>query len=86
MGMHKVEVEYPDEALASGMDEEQIKALAREALYVKLYEQGVLSSGRAASLLGMSRWEFLDLLGRYGVSYFDDAIDFDEELRRAQQR
>ncbi len=84
MSMRKVEVEYPDEALASGLDEAQIKALAREALYVRLYEQGVLSSGRAASLLGLTRWEFLDLLGRYGVSYFDDTVDFDEELRRGQ--
>jgi predicted HTH domain antitoxin len=84
MNMHKVEVEYPDEALASGMDEEQIKALAREALYVRLYEQGALSSGRAAALLGMTRWEFLDLLGRYGVSYFDESADLDEELRRGQ--
>jgi predicted HTH domain antitoxin len=83
MGMHKVEVEYPDEVLARGMNEEQIKRLAREALYAKLYEQGVLSSGQAAALLGITRWEFLDLLGRYGVSYFDDAIDVDEELRRA---
>ena len=84
MSMHKVEVEYPDEALASGLDEAQIKALAREALYVRLYEQGALSSGRAATLLGMTRWEFLDLLGRYGVSYFDESADLDAELRRGQ--
>jgi predicted HTH domain antitoxin len=84
MGMRKVEVEYPDEVLASGLDEEQIKAFAREALVVKLYEQGVLSSGHAAQFLGMTRWDFLDLLGRYGVSYFDDTIEFDAELRRAE--
>ena len=84
MSMHKVEIEYPDEALDSGMNEAQIQTLAREALYVRLYQQGVLSSGRAASLLGLTRWEFLDLLGRYGVSYFDDDVDFDEELRRGQ--
>lgn len=84
MDTHRIEIEYPEEALASGLDEAQIKALAREALYVRLYEQGALSSGRAAALLGMTRWDFLDLLGRYGVSYFDDDIDFDEELRRGQ--
>ncbi|HEY7021962.1 MAG TPA: UPF0175 family protein [Ktedonobacterales bacterium] len=84
MTMHKVEIDYPDEALEGGLDEGQIQALAREALYVRLYEQGLLSSGRAAELLSMTRWEFLDLLGRYGVSSFDENIDFDEELRRAQ--
>ena len=84
MGMRTVDVEYPDEALASGLTEDQIKVLAREALYVKLYEQGAISSGRAAQLLSMTRWEFLDLLGRYGVSYLDDSGDLDEEVRRAQ--
>lgn len=51
---------------------------------VKLYEQGLLSSDRAARFLGISRWEFLDLLGRYGVSYFDDSSDVAAEVRRAQ--
>jgi predicted HTH domain antitoxin len=84
MTTHKVEIEYPDEALEGGLDEAQITALAREALYVRLYERGLLSSGRAAELLGITRWAFLDLLDRYGVSSFDENIEFDEELRRAQ--
>ena len=56
MTTHKVEIEYPDEALESGLDEAQITALAREAFYVRMYEQGLLSSGRAAELLGMTHW------------------------------
>lgn len=78
-----LEIEYPDDLL-SGIDEPDLQALAREALYAKLYEQGLLSSGRAAQLLGITRWDFLDLLGRYGVSYFDDAIDQDEAAGRVQ--
>ncbi len=34
---------------------------------VKLYELGRMSSGRAAELAGMSRVEFLLILGRYKV-------------------
>lgn len=83
MSMRVLEIEYPDDLL-SGIDEPHLQALAREALYAKLYEQGLLSSGRAAQLLGITRWDFLDLLGRYGVSYFDDAIDQDEAARRVQ--
>lgn len=81
--MHKIKLEYPDDVLGT-LDEEQIKALAREGFYARLYEQGAITSSRAAQLLGISRWDFLDLLGRYGVSYFDDNVDFDEESRRAQ--
>ena len=83
MSMRILEIEYPDDLL-SGIDEPHLRTLAREALYAKLYEQGIISSGRAAELLGITRWDFLDLLGHYGVSYFDDAIDQDEAAGRAQ--
>jgi predicted HTH domain antitoxin len=81
--MRTVEIEYPDDVLA-GIDEERLRILAREALFAKLYEQGLLSSGRAAQLLGISRWDFLDLLGRYGVSIFDETADLAEEVGRAE--
>ena len=49
------------------------EAMGNEVLIaaaVKLYELGKLSSGRAAQLAGMSRVEFLLVLGRYLVSPF----------------
>ena len=46
---------------------------------VKLFELERLSSGRAARLAGVSRIEFLDCLGRYGVSPLDLS---EEDLRR----
>jgi predicted HTH domain antitoxin len=83
MGTRALVIEYPDDVLNT-IDEEQLSELAREAFYVKLYEQGLLSSGRAANLLGMPRSEFLDLLGRYGVSFFDESRDLAAEVRNAQ--
>ncbi len=83
MSIRILEIQYPDDLL-NGIDEPHLRTLAREALYAKLYEQGIISSGRAAELLGITRWDFLDLLGRYGVSYFDDAIDQDEAAGRVQ--
>lgn len=83
MGTQRLEIDVPGDVLA-GIDAEQLKSLAREALFVKLYERGLISSGRAADLLGITCWDFLDLLGRYGVSYFDENIDFEEELRHAR--
>lgn len=81
--MRTLEIDYPDDLLAS-IDEAALHTLAREAVFVRLYQQGVLSSGRAAELLGVTRWDFLDLLGRYGVSTFDDELDVADEVRRAQ--
>jgi predicted HTH domain antitoxin len=83
VGLRTVQIEYPEDVLRD-IDESQLRDLAREALFVKLYERGLLSSGRAAQALGMSRWEFLDLLGHSGISIFDDEADLAEEARRAQ--
>lgn len=83
MGMRFVRTEYPDDVL-DAMSETEVQALAREALSAQLYERGLLSSGRAAQLLGITRWDFLDLLGRYGVSYFDEDIANDDATGRVQ--
>jgi len=66
----KVIMELPND-LKLKEDEVKIAAL------VKLYELGKISSGKAAKLLGMSRIEFLDLLGKYKVQIGPDA---EEEL------
>lgn len=61
--------------------EEELAALALEALLVRLYERGELSSGKAAELLHVSRRAFLDLLGQYCVSTFDENMDFAAEAQ-----
>ena len=61
-----------------------MRTIAQEALVVRLYDRGLISSGQGATMLTMTRSDFLDLLGTYGVSYFDEQIDFAEELRNAQ--
>jgi predicted HTH domain antitoxin len=62
-----------------GTDIPNSQALAFEALVVRLYALGELSSGEGAKLLGLTRREFLDLLGQYNVSLFDDEIDLKKE-------
>ena len=63
----------------TGKSRQQLEALAFEALVVRLYALGELSSGEGAKLLDLSRREFLDLLGQYNVSLFDDEIDLKKE-------
>lgn len=81
--MHTIEITIPDDALGD-IDDEKLATLAREAVLVRLYDQGLISSGRAAQLLNMTRWDFLDLLGEYGVSFFDDTANLEQEMRDAQ--
>src|SRR5437588_11718280 len=79
-----LQIELPDELReALALDAQELTALAREALLVRLYERGDLSSGKAAELLGISRRAFLEILDRYGVSSFDDEVDFVAEAQPA---
>jgi len=47
----------------------------RLAAAVKWYEQHMVSQGRAAEIAGVSRAEFIDALGRFGVSPFQASVD-----------
>lgn len=48
-------------------------------LAAHLFEKGVLSSGQAAELVGIPKREFLENVGKYGVSIFGESI---EDLNR----
>jgi predicted HTH domain antitoxin len=52
--------------------------LQRE-LAVALYLRGILSSGNAAALAGMTRWEWEELLGKRNIPrhYADEDLDRD---------
>lgn len=41
----------------------------------KLYEDGALTSGQAAEVAGVSKREFIERLGKYGVSLFSDSAN-----------
>ena len=39
-------------------------------LAARLYERGILTSGQAAEMVGISKRAFIELLAQYGVSVF----------------
>jgi predicted HTH domain antitoxin len=45
-----------------------------------LFEKGVLSSGQAAEMAGISKREFIENVGKYGVSIFNESI---EDIQKA---
>ncbi len=52
-------------------------------LAAKLFDMGELSSGQAAKMVGISRREFLESVGKYGVSIFQyNAEELEEDLAR----
>ena len=54
-------------------------------LAAKLYENGTLSTGQAAELAGHSKRDFMELLGKYGVSLFDlSAAELENDIANAR--
>ena len=50
----------------------------------RLYENGKLSLGQAAELVGLSKRAFAELLGRYDVSIFNyPASDLSKDVKNA---
>ena len=43
----------------------------RELMVLELYRRGTISSGRAAELLAMPRWEFVRYASHLGIPYLD---------------
>ncbi len=65
-----------------------LSALQRERLAVALYDARMVSQGRAAEIAGLSRAEFFDTLGRYGVTPFqyDSAEELQAEVEMLTRR
>lgn len=88
MRVRVLEIPYPDDLPAAmGQSpvafERQIKLLVA----ARMYELGHISSGRAAELAGVSRFEFLEALGQYRISTFNYSLaDLEQEIREARAR
>jgi predicted HTH domain antitoxin len=75
--MRKVTLQLPDNF---EMDDREISM----SLASKLYEDGKLSLGQAAELVGLSKRTFAELLGKYSVSIFNaPATDIIQDIKNA---
>jgi len=63
----KFELELPEDLQELFPSEEAATRAAKEALVLDLVNRGEISQGRAAELLGVDRWELLELMGKHGL-------------------
>ena len=75
--MRTIEIQIPDDV--DMKDHDFLMLIA-----AKLYEDGRLSSGQAAKMVGVSRLTFIELLGKYGVSVFSSSLsDLESDISNA---
>ena len=74
-----VTVRFPQSLLVASREDSQ-QFQRRVMLYTlgPLYEQGRISSGLGAQILGCDRWEFYRLISEVGFSVLDYAADEQE--------
>jgi len=69
--MTTVQIDFEDDLLALLHQFNQpVQRAARELIVLELYRRGAISSGKAADLLGMARWEFVHHASHLGIPYF----------------
>ena len=65
----------PDLAALLQSFNQPLEQSARELMTLELYRRGVISSGKAAELLNMPRFEFVHYASRLGIAFFDMTED-----------
>jgi len=62
-----------DLAVALNVSLPQLPAHMQELIAVELFREGKISAGKGAEILGISKFAFVQLLARRGVSYFTES-------------
>lgn len=76
MGAVKFEVELPEDlVLALNVERSVLGQRAREWIVLALFQEGVISAGRAGEIIGLSKTGFLQLLDSHGISYLDATLE-----------
>lgn len=75
--MKSLEIEIPEDL---GLEEFELKM----GTAAKLYDLGKISSGQGATIVGITKRTFVELLGEFGVSLFGySEIELEQELTNA---
>jgi len=86
MNALKIEIELPRDLLAAlNIAETDLGRRAQEWVILELFQEGEISSGKAAEILGTTKARFLDLLAQRGLPYLDAGPrDLERELAVAE--
>lgn len=81
--MKIIQVEFPEEVLSIIKSPFKTEAdVLKEAIVLELYREVVISSGKAAEILNMERFEFIRFAGDKGIPFIRmTKEELEEELK-----
>ena len=79
MAQQTLIVELPEEVAALLGTPEQAAAKAKESLVLQMLREAQISQGKAAELLGISRWDILDIMA---TQHIESGPETAEEMRQ----
>lgn len=86
MATRTIELELPEDLVTILGSPEAAASKAKEALVLELLREARVSQGQAAQLLGLTRWDIVDLMARHqipsGPETADEMRQEIESLRR----
>ena len=78
-------IDIPDDVLASmKLPEKDRERFLKVELAIALYQRGILSMGKARKLAGMSKWEFIEELGRRKIERHYTIKELEEDISFAK--
>ena len=83
MTMKDVKIQVPDEMVSYVITNDEQSERMRNAMLLYPYIKNLtMSHGKAAEILGIRKYELIDLYDRLGLPYIDQGIDeIDEEVQ-----
>jgi len=75
----------PEDVLASmKIPEKDVEGVLKLELATALYQRGIVPLGKARKLAGMSKWEFIEELGRREIGRHYTGRELEEDLAFAK--
>jgi len=80
--MGRILIEVPQKILRSAkIPPGEVNERFKQELALRLYEQRILTFGKARELIGLSKWEFSKLLGKAGIKRNYDLEELERDLQ-----
>ena len=82
-----LEITLPKQVLLSlGLSRDDATRALKKFLVLQLARDGRISTGKAAELLGLSKYEFVQLMAAEGIAYFNYSSDeISEEFKNVNE-